>query len=260
MFYIFVFILGLIFGSFLNVVILRLNSGDRIVKSRSKCPHCSHRLSARDLWPLVSFILSLGRCRYCKAKISIQYPAVEFITGLLFVLVTYNIIGNLGPQYLFYNTNVLLFWIRDLIFICFLVVIFVYDLRWYLILDRVTVPAMLVAVVLNLWLGLSLESLLWGLVVGLGFFAVQYLVSRGKWIGGGDLRMGALMGLMLGFPSVITALFLSYIIGAVVSVVLLKIKKKNLKSQVPFGTFLAIGTILTMFWGEEIMRWYFGLF
>ena len=113
MFYIFIFILGLIIGSFLNVVILRLKNGKSIVKSRSHCPNCNHVLEARDLWPLISFVLSHGKCRYCKDKISWQYPIIELSTGLLFVLATYNIIGNLGFDFLFYNTNVVFSWLRD---------------------------------------------------------------------------------------------------------------------------------------------------
>lgn len=259
MFYLLIFIFGLIIGSFLNVVILRLRSGESIAKSRSKCPHCGHQLTARDLWPLLSFISSWGRCRYCNKKISWQYPAVELFTGLLFVLATYNIIGNLGFDFLFYNYLVLLSWLRDLMFICFLIIIFVYDLRWYLILDRVTIPAMIVAIIFNLYLGYSWQLLLTGLIIGLGFFAIQYFISKGKWIGGGDLRLGALMGLMLGGFQVVVALFLSYIIGSIVSIGLLYTNKKGLKSQVPFGTFLAIGTVLSMLWGQEILSWYINL-
>lgn len=260
MFFVIVFILGLIIGSFLNVVIIRTHNGGNIAKSRSSCPHCQHLLMPIDLIPLVSFLLQLGKCRYCHKKISWQYPLVELATGLLFVLVTYNIIGTLSFNNLFYNSAVFLTWIRNLVFVCFLVIIFVYDLRWYLILDRITFLAMAVALLFNLFLGFTFLNLFSAVLIGFGFFALQFFVSNGKWIGGGDLRMGALMGLMLGVKSVIVALFFSYVIGAIVSIILVIWKKKEFKSQVPFGTFLAIGTTLALLWGDSIINWYFNLF
>ena len=259
-FYLFVFILGACIGSFLNVVILRTHSQEKIAKSRSRCPYCKHDLGINDLIPIFSFVAQQAKCRYCKKKISWQYPVVELITGFLFVLATYNIIGGLGFEYLFYNSSVWLGWLRDFIFISYLVVIFVYDLRWYLILDRITIPAMMIAVILNLWLGFTWQTLLVGFLIGLGFFVFQYVVSRGKWIGGGDLRMGALMGLMLGAKGVVVALFLSYVIGAIVSLFLVAYSKKKFKSEIPFGTFLAIGTLIALLWGNQIITWYFSLF
>jgi len=258
-FYIFIFILGLIIGSFLNVVVIRMHSSTDIVRSRSNCPHCHHILMPIDLIPLLSFIIQLGKCRYCQKKISWQYPVMEIVTGLLFVLVTYNIIGMLSFDNLFYNSDIWLLWLRNLVFVSFLIIIFVYDLKWYLILDRITIPAMLIAFLFNLTLGFSWISLLVGLVIGLGFFVVQFLISAGKWIGGGDLRMGALMGLMLGAKSVVVALFFSYIIGSMVSIFLLIWGTKKFKSQIPFGTFLAVGTLVAILWGDVVVNWYLSL-
>lgn len=260
MFYIFIFVIGIIVGSFLNVVILRLKNGGKIINARSHCPHCHHQLSAKDMVPILSFFFQHGKCQYCHKKISWQYPLVELATGLLFVLATYNIFGGVSPGLILYHYVTAVHWIRDIIFICFLIVIFVYDFRWYLILDKVTIPAMIIAIILNLLLGLSWFNLLIGAIVGFGFFGVQFLISRGKWIGGGDLRLGALMGLMLGWANLIVALFFSYIIGAIFSVGLIVLGRKKLKSQIPFGTFLAIGTIIALFWGEAIIRWYLNLF
>lgn len=256
----FIFIIGLIVGSFLNVVILRTHSKEQMVKSRSHCWDCKNALGPRDLVPLFSFLFQGGKCRYCRKKISWQYPMVEFATGFLFVLVAYNIIGVQGPSFLFYNSFTWLHFLRDLIFVSYLIIIFVYDLKWYLILDRFTVPAIFIAIILNLWLGMAWQSLLFGVLIGFGFFALQYLVSKGKWIGGGDLRLGALMGAMLGLSGVVVALFLSYVIGAVFSLFLIGLSKKGFKSQIPFGTFLALGTILSLLWGEQIVFWYFSLF
>jgi len=259
MFYLFIFIFGTIIGSFLNVVILRLHNGGNLVKSRSQCPHCRHILMPIDLIPLISFIIQSGKCRYCQTKISWQYPLVELITGLLFVFVTYNIIGTLGFDNLFYSQVIFLVWLRNLIFVSFLVVIFVYDLRWYLILDKITFSAMAVAVILNLILGFTLINLFVGALIGFGFFALQFFISQGKWIGGGDLRMGALMGLMLGVKALVVALFFSYIIGSIISIFFVIWGKKKMKSQIPFGTFLAVGTIAALLWGETIAGWYLNL-
>lgn len=256
MFYILIFIFGAIIGSFLNVVILRLQTPEKIIKSRSKCPKCHQQLGLKDLIPIVSFVWQRGRCRYCQQPISWQYPIVELATGFLFVLATYNLIGNLGWADLFYDFSVFLNWLRNLIFIGFLVIIFVYDLKYYLILDQITFPAMAVAIIFNLFLGFSWLNLLIGLIIGLTFFALQLAVSDGRWLGAGDLRLGALMGLMLGGSGTVVALFFSYIIGAVIAVFLIIWGKKELKSQIPLGTFLAIGTLIALWWGQSVVNWY----
>ncbi len=249
--YLFIFILGAIVGSFLNVVILRLHEEKSFVTGRSHCPQCNHVLGSLELIPIFSFLFQKGKCRHCSKKISWQYPLVELVTAVLFILA-------LTVNFPFGQTD----WhdylslIRDLVFIGFLVVIFVYDLKWYLILDKVTIPAIITALIFNLILGFSWQSLLLALVVGFGFFGLQFALSKGKWIGGGDLRLGALMGLMLSWPGVILGLFLSYILGSIVGVGLLLKKKKSLDSKIPFGTFLAIGTIITLFWGDKIVNWY----
>ncbi|OGY44142.1 MAG: hypothetical protein A3B89_03285 [Candidatus Buchananbacteria bacterium RIFCSPHIGHO2_02_FULL_40_13] len=259
MFYLFIFIFGTIIGSFLNVVVIRTHDGGRIIKSRSQCPHCQHVLGTIDLIPLISFISQSGQCRYCRQPIAWQYPLVELVTGFLFVLVTYNIIGWLDWENLFYNSAVFLIWLRNLIFVGFLIIIFIYDLKWYLILDKITWPAMVIALILNLIIGFSWLDLLLGAVVGFGFFALQYIVSNGRWIGGGDLRLGALAGLMLGLKAVIVALFFAYIIGALISVFLLIWGRKELKSQIPFGTFLALGIFLALLWSQEVINWYLSI-
>ncbi|MFA5047492.1 MAG: prepilin peptidase [Patescibacteria group bacterium] len=257
--YLLIFILGVCVGSFLNVVIFRLHSGEKIVNSRSHCSHCQKTLGARELIPLLSFVIQGGRCRHCRKKISWQYPLVELVTGLLWLLAAYRLAG-VYPQLLLVDFHLGLFWLRDAFFVAILVVVFVYDLKWLLILDRVMIVGIIGAVIFNLFLGVGLWSLAIGALVGLGFFALQFFVSRGRWIGGGDLRLGFLLGLMVGWPNIITALFLSYIVGAIVSVLLLIFKKKNFNSAIPFGTFLSVGAVITLFWGERIINWYLSLF
>jgi len=247
-------VLGLIIGSFLNVVILRLKAGEQFVKGRSKCLNCSHNLGFWDLIPLFSFIFLKAKCRYCKAKISWQYPLVELATGILFIIGYYhfllgnNLITQL-PYYLVY-----------LIFTCFLIVIFVYDFKYYLILDKVSLTAFALAMVLNIYLGKSWQGLLLASLVVGGFFLFQFLISKGTWIGGGDIRLGLVMGAMLGWPHVLAALFLAYILGAVVGLILLIVKIKGWKSQLPFGTFLTPATLIVYLWGNNLINWYFNLF
>jgi len=245
------FIFGLIFGSFLNAVIYRLKSGDGIIKERSKCPKCQHVLGFWDLVPLLSFVFLQGKCRYCKKNIFWQYPTVELFTGLVFVTGL-----TLNPQPSTLNPQLITF----IIFSLFLIIIFVYDLKHYLILDKVSLPAFFIALLLNYYLGRDIINLLLASVIVAGFFAAQFIVSKGKWIGGGDIRLGLVMGAMLGLPYVFVALFLAYISGAVIGVALILIKKKKWSSKVPFGTFLTAATLITLLFGRQLLNWYLTCF
>lgn len=138
----------------------------------------------------------------------------------------------------------------------FLLIIFVYDLRYQLILDRVSVPAMAVAVVFSLVVHRSFLSILLGGILGAGIFYVQYVLSQGRWIGGGDIRLGAVLGLALGWQLAAVALALSYFSGALVAIVLILGRRRSWSSVVPFGTFLSLGTFVTMLWGDAILQWY----
>ena len=250
----FIFFLGMSVGSFLNVVMLRTYKGQSWL-GRSQCAVCKHVLSARDLIPLFSFFLLKRQCRFCQTPISWQYPLVECFTGFLFLLffLKYTQGWFLSPmQIAFWGT----FFLRDLIFILFLIVLFVYDLKYFFILDRFTIPGIVIALSFNVFLGFSFFSLLSGLVVLSGFFLLQFLFSKGTWVGGGDIRMGALMGSMLGLEQSLVALFLSYLIGALFGIALLLTKKATRKTQIPFGTFLAIGTFLVLFFGHQVIKWY----
>ncbi len=253
MIYVFIGIFGLIIGSFLNAVIYRLKSGDSIVKSRSKCTHCQKQLKAKDLVPLFSWLALKGKCRFCNDKISWQYPVVEFITALLFIVGYLVLVTD-------FSTLVILNYIFYLIAISFLIVIFVFDHLHQLILDKVTIPLMVIAIIFIFVLRLDwIEHILAGIAGG-AWFGWQYILSKGKWIGGGDIRLGIIMGLLLGFPGVIVALFLAYILGAIVGVYLLATKKRDRGSQIAFGTFLSLSTAVTWLCGDLLLNWYLGLF
>lgn len=243
---IFFFILGLAVGSFLNSIIYRLDTGESIVKTRSHCPYCKKTLSWFELIPLVSFILQKGRCRHCKKPISLQYPLVELATGVLFAFIGFNV-----------------FW---LFVISCLIVIFVYDLKHYIIPNEVIYSAIVIAFLYRLFgiwdFGNWNLFEIWDLVLGILptlFFVAIILFSRGRWMGVGDVKLVLFMGLVLGWPKILVALFLAFLIGAFVSIILIIFKKKTLKSQIPFGPFLAGATVLALFIGDALINWYLGL-
>lgn len=258
---IFVFIFGLIIGSFLNCLIWRLHTGESLL-GRSYCPKCKAQIAWYDNIPLLSFLLLGGKCRQCGRGIAWQYPLIELATGLLFALayfLNYEL-RIMDSGFIIYDSLFMIQLLRDWFLIAVMIVIFIYDLRWYLILDLVTLPACLAILILNLFLGFNLWDLLISGIIGGSFFLVQFLISRGKWIGGGDIRLGLLMGLALGWPAVLTAIILSYFMGSIVGLGLIISGKKQWGSELPLGVFLSAGTIIVLFWHEQILNWYLNLF
>lgn len=227
-----IFLFGLAIGSFLNCLIHRLQTGESFFIGRSYCPHCKHQLNWFDLMPVLSFFILQGRCRYCQKKISWQYPLVEIATGLLFLLI--------------FNFQLPIF---NFIIAPLLIIIFVYDLKHYIIPDKIIYPAVVIAAIFNFTNWLSAL----GAAV---FFLAIVLVSRGKWMGVGDIKLGFLMGLVLGFPNILVALFLAFMMGAIIGIGLIVASKKTLKSEVPFGPFLVSATFIALFYGQQIINWY----
>jgi len=253
--YFFIFLLGLAVGSFLNCLIFRLEKGEGFLLGRSYCPKCQHQLNWLDLIPLFSFLLLKGKCRYCRQKISWQYPLVELATGILF----------LSPL-IYWAERPIIF--QELFFywviFSFAIVIFVYDLKHYIIPDKVIYLAIVIALIFNFQFLIlrELSTFKFSLLSALGaslFFLIVVLVSRGEWMGEGDVKLAFLMGLLLGFPNILVALFFAFLIGAIVGIGLVISGKKTLKSEVPFGPFLVTGTFIALFWGERIVEWYWGL-
>jgi prepilin signal peptidase PulO-like enzyme (type II secretory pathway) len=230
---------------------------------RSRCPKCHEIIAWYDNIPLLSYLLLGGHCRRCRQPISVQYPLVELAGGILFVL-AFSIFekGFIGGEILAI-VGLLKYWFV----IAIMLVIFVFDLRWYMILDKVTLPAGIVLFFVwlfeesqmvnllsarNTWL-----ELIFTLLIGYGFFAVQYYGSKGKWLGGGDVKLGVVMALALATPGkIVAAIFLSYILGAIVGVGLIALGKKEFSSKLPFGTFLAVATIAMLLYGQQIIEWY----
>jgi len=256
-FSIFVFLFGLILGSFLNCVIYRLaphqNFGGGL-GGRSFCPHCKHTLSWQDLIPVFSFIFLKGKCRYCKKPISWQYPLIELVTGILFILVLYHTAYNIP------------YTIYELIIACFLIIIFVYDLKHYIIPDSVIYPAIAIALIFPEGKPLvsygagNFQLLILSAFGAALFFLLIVLITRGKGMGVGDIKLAFFMGLFLSWPNISVALFSAFFIGAIIGIGLIISDRKTLKSEVPFGPFLVAGTFLALFFGGRLIDWYLGLF
>ncbi|MFA6024533.1 MAG: prepilin peptidase [Candidatus Gracilibacteria bacterium] len=226
------------------MLIPRLHKGETgIVKGRSHCPNCKTVLRPQDLVPLLSFLALRGRCKSCKKPISWWYPLTELSSGLLLALLYFQVQNWELFAFLVPNFFVLLF-------------IFFYDLRYKEIHDAIMLPAILYAFVANFWIG-DIQSAAFGGAIGIGFFGLQYLISRGRWLGSGDIRIGAFMGFMLGWPFTPLAIFMAYILGSTVGIFLLLSKKANGKTAVPLGPFLAAGTVLAFFLGDPILDLYF---
>ena len=260
-----IFLFGLTLGSFLNCLIYRFEVGENFLRGRSYCPHCKHILSWKDLIPVFSFIILKGKCRYCKKPISWQYPLVELTTAILFLLIFNYLskarVGDEGGAFSDLHFSFFIF-----IIACFLIIIFVYDLKHYIIPDKIIYPAIGTAFIYNILNSYfvihnsySIVNSLEAAFIVSAFFLAVILISRGKWLGLGDVKLAFFMGLFLGFPNILFALFLAFSIGAIIGIGLIISGKKTLKSEVPFGPFLVTGTFLAMFWGERIINWYLTL-
>lgn len=253
-----VFIFGLIIGSFLNALIYRLHSGESVAAGRSHCVHCGHELAALDLVPLLSFVWLRGRCRYCGKPISWRYPIVELLTALCFVLVVHNFHSNFSDVGLWFQ----------MISVCFLIIIIFFDLEHYLILDTVVIPASILAAIFLIYRSFALHNFglhspiiqgLLGIAIVAGFFGLQYFISRGTWIGFGDVKFGVFLGLLFGVGMSLMLLLLAYCTGAVFGLVLISMGKRKMSGRLPFGTFLGISGIILLLYGSSILNWYLGL-
>jgi leader peptidase (prepilin peptidase)/N-methyltransferase len=246
-------VLGLAVGSFLNVCIDRLPSNKSIVFPPSHCEACQHKLSAKDLIPVFSYLRLRGRCRYCQASVPRRLFWVELATAVIFALLCWHF--QLSPE-----LGVMIF------YACLFIIIFVIDLEQGLILNKVVYPTMVVAFLLALypWPWLS-DSMVMRVAYaalggGIGFviFLLIALVSRGG-MGWGDVKLAALIGLATGFPLVFLAVIMGAILGGIVAVALMVAKKRKRREAIPFGPFLALAAMVTLVWGSNILNWYLNL-
>ena len=244
---IFALIFGLIFGSFFNVVGLRVPKKESIVTPPSHCTSCQRRLTALDLIPVFSYIVLGGKCRGCGVKISPIYLLTELVTGVLFGFTVWQL-------------GITIETVVALLFISLLMIIVVSDIAYMLIPDKILfffLPFFVLGRILspldNWW-----DSLL-GAVVGFGILLLIAVVSKGG-MGGGDIKLFFLIGLVLGTANTLITLFLASVIGMIVGIIVLKVRGQGRKTPVPFGPSIAVAAIIVYFYGKDMLNWYMSLF
>ena len=256
---IFFFLLGLEIGSFLNVCIDRLPEGKSVVSPPSHCEVCGHRLAAKDLVPLFSYLWLRGKCRYCGAEIPWKLLYIELVSGVMCTFLFWRY--GLSPQ-----LGVMIF------YAALFTIVFVVDLERRIVLGVVVYPAMVIAFIFSVlqlrpelpqWpVGGVVNVVMGGGICFLFFFVVGWLytaVTSRKGLAQGDLMLAGLIGLATGFPMGMFAIFLGAFLGAVPAVALIAMGKKGRKSPIPFGPFLSAATLITLVWGSAIIKWYMGI-
>lgn len=235
------FILGAVLGSFTKVLADR-SLTNRSFLGRSYCEFCKKYLKIPDLVPIFSYLFLKGRCRYCNNKLSVEYFLMEVVMGVLVALLFWFYFNN--PSTLLYN----------IFFVAVLLAVFITDLRQMLVPDRIIIPALILSVFAKAFLlpDQFLSSVLASLIIG-AFFLTLVFVTQGKGMGGGDIKLGSFIGISLGFPLGFLAIMLGFLIGAVFGIGALVLGKKTFKNVLPFAPFLVLGSILTIFWGKEIL-------
>ncbi|PIZ63239.1 hypothetical protein COY16_02590 [Candidatus Roizmanbacteria bacterium CG_4_10_14_0_2_um_filter_39_13] len=257
--YSFLFFIGLFFGSFLNVLADRLSKRKTIL-GRSMCDSCKHVLSWNDLIPIVSYLMLHGKCRYCKAPFSIQYPLAEIFTGVIFVLTWY-----LSTERLIISADLFGIHIIHIAIVAVLIVMFLSDIRYQIIPDEMQIALLMLGILkvvsLSLFLkgtsliGLS-QDLGMHILYGVGVMSpllLVFLITKGRGMGFGDVKLAFVMGLILGLLSGFLALYISFVVGGMVGGVLLLTKKGKRKTKIAFGPFLILGLYLMMFIEEDII-------
>ena len=241
-----VFIFGIVFGSFFNVVGLRVPKKQSIAYPPSHCPSCERQLTAIDLLPILSYVLLRGKCRTCQAKVSPIYPSMELLTGILFAL-----------AYVHFGLTAEFF--VALLFISMLVCITVSDIAYMLIPNKILLFFLPLLVVGRIFSPLTpwWDSLL-GAVVGFGMLYIVALLSRGG-MGGGDIKLFFVIGIVLGTVKTLLTLAFASAIGLVIGIIVLRMTKKGRKTPVPFGPSIALAAIILYFYGEHIITWYWHL-
>jgi leader peptidase (prepilin peptidase)/N-methyltransferase len=250
------FVFGIALGSFLNVVIIRIDDWKSIITGRSQCPNCKTQLRWYDLIPVISYATLRGRCRYCAKPISFQYPIVEVVMGIL-VMLAYALVFN-SPLSLLSQIFALTFLILAL---GCMVVIFFHDLEKMLIPDGISYGLIIFALLFAfIYYGTgNYLNIAYGALIGLVPIALLVYPSRGKWMGEGDVKVALGLGLLTGFPASIVFIVSGFLLGGVYGAIALASRHAKLKSSVPFAPFLILGALIALFWGVHIFNWYIGM-
>lgn len=239
-----VFLYGLIIGSFLNVCIFRIIKNESVILPASHCTSCKSNLKPVDLIPVLSYIILRGRCRYCKEKVSIQYPLVEVFTGFIFILL-FNILG----------LGIILY--KYLVLSCLLIVVSLIDYKTQEIPDQLIIFGLITGALFTFMIDIRISAIdgILGFVIGGGLFLLIAIASNGS-MGGGDIKLMAVLGLWFGWKSILIVSLLSFIIGSVVSLILITFKIKGRKDYIPFGPFIALASLIVMTYGKQLLEWY----
>lgn len=236
--------MGVCLGSFLNVLIDRLSLGESVVKGRSHCDFCKHTLAWFDLIPLLSFVMIGGHCRYCRKKLSMQYPLMEIITGALFVTVGFFVTDSL---------ILLSYWIT--ILSCLLVITGA-DLKYHIIPDEILIVLLLVTLLFGVLYNpefLLLDHLIAGFALFL-FFLILVIITKGRGMGLGDVKYAFFMGLFLGEKKSLIGFYIAFLTGALFSLILMIGGRARMKSVIPFGPFLVLATIVSSLYGDALWK------
>ena len=240
------FIFGIVFGSFFNVVGLRVPLGEVFTNDRSRCPHCEQQLSAIELIPLFSFLLQKGKCRHCAAPIGLMYPIIELGTGLLFTF-AYMQLGFTWEL------------ITVLLLISLAMILIVSDVRYMLIPNNILLSFLPLFIVLRIIHPLDpWWSSITGAVGGFLLVMMIILVSRGG-MGAGDMKLLGVLGIVLGLAKVLVTFFLACLVGAIVGMLLKGWNKLGKKQPIPFGPYLVLAALYTYFYGDGLIDWYLSL-
>ncbi len=237
---------GLIVGSFLNVIIFRLDDLKSVVTDRSRCRNCKTVISWYDLFPVLSYTLLRGKCRRCGATISWQYPVVELGTGLLYAGLY--IVYGLTPALFFYL----------LVFSLLMIVAF-YDILTEYVPEFFVWTSLILVALGGAYFGhFSFAEALIGAAIGGGLLFLLVLFSKEKWMGSGDIKIGLILGFLAGYPRVIFGLFSAFIIGSIAGIIYIYITKKGLKASLPFAPFLIFAALIAIIYGDKVINWYLG--
>jgi len=243
MIYFLIFVLGLIFGSFFNVCIYRIPKNESILFPPSHCPNCGNRLKSIDLIPIFSFIFLRGKCRFCKGTISVRYPLVELLTGLLFLI-------------LFYKFGYSKEFLKYIVLSSLLIIISFIDLEHKLIPNILIFSGIIFSISYYALFGLDrLLDAFWGATIGSGFILLIIIFTKG--MGMGDFFLFLMIGSFLGLRLTLLTLFLSFLLGGIAGILLIILGLKSRRDYVPFAPFISLATLLSILFGNDILRWYF---
>ncbi|MCL2761126.1 MAG: prepilin peptidase [Desulfuromonadales bacterium] len=247
-FYIFAFIFGAVVGSFLNVCIYRIPEKKSIVSPPSACPKCGNYIRWYDNIPVISFLILRGKCRFCKAPVSWRYPLIEALNGILTLL-------------LFVKFGLSITFVAYFILSSALVTISFIDFDHQIIPDEISLSGIVIGFIFSFFIpGLGWLNSLLGILIGGGIllavaYGYQFLTGKDG-MGGGDIKLLAMLGAFLGWKAVLFIIFSSSLVGAVVGIIIMIVQKKDRKLAIPFGPYLALGALLYVFFGETVIAWY----